>query len=421
MSQEFSQRPDSAVESYHLAIKNLELVESLFNSRHINITQIHQELQKCCEKLENIISEEDTSSPYSVDLLYLKQLILEQIKIMERKYIPQIISSTKVSSKMQHSREDRTQSIINSTIEIPAVNSLREIAGLWDVKKVLKSLVILPRNQPQLFINRRSCNSVLLFGPPGTGKTRLVHALASEANAVLHCISISAMLSPLVGQTEKNMQTVFEYIRKNEKFSILFIDEVDGFCRTRHDSEQDHTRRMKTELMCQMTKMEDVKNMFLICATNCPWDLDTAFLRRFHKRIYIPLPDMVERRELFQLFTKDTPLEEHSEYWDLLIQKTEGFSGSDLFNLVQSALNIPIIELEDTKIWKFVKDGFYEPVVTPGDFNSENLICGELDELPHRSVRARSPQILDLFNSLNSITASVSDVNLKRYEIFISK
>lgn len=178
---------------------------------------------------------------------------------------------------------------------------------------------------------------------------------------------------------------------------------------------------MKTELMCQMTKMEDVKNMFLICATNCPWDIDTAFLRRFHKRIYIPLPNMAERHELFQLFTKDIQLEERSEYWDLLIKKTEGFSGSDLFNLVQSALNIRIMELEDTKIWKFVKDGFYEPVVTAEDVDLEDTICCELDNLPHQSVRARPPQILDLLNSLDSIKASVSVTNMKRYEVFISK
>lgn len=125
---------------------------------------------------------------------------------MHGKITKQAVPSTKVFSKMQESKESTTataQSIVKSTIEIPKVNGLREIAGLWNVKKVLKSLIVLPQKQPQLFINRKAYNSVLLFGPPGTGKTRIVHALASEANAVLHCASISALMSPFVGQTEK--------------------------------------------------------------------------------------------------------------------------------------------------------------------------------------------------------------------------
>lgn len=105
--------------------------------------------------------------------------------------------------KNKKSTVDTALEIVKSTIEIPRVNGLNEIAGLWEVKKVLKSLVILPQNQQQLFDNRKAYNSVLLFGPPGTGKTHLVHALASDANAVLHCVSISSMVSSFVGQTEK--------------------------------------------------------------------------------------------------------------------------------------------------------------------------------------------------------------------------
>lgn len=93
--------------------------------------------------------------------------------------------------------------MINGTLENPRVEGLEQIAGLWDVKKILKSLVVLPRRQPQLFMNRKAINSVLLFGPPGTGKTQLVHALAFEANARLHCITVGDILTPLVGQSEK--------------------------------------------------------------------------------------------------------------------------------------------------------------------------------------------------------------------------
>lgn len=95
------------------------------------------------------------------------------------------------------------EKLINSISEEPKVEGLKKIAGLWELKKVLKSLVILPRSQPQLFINRKAFNSILLFGPPGTGKTQLVHALAYEANAKLCCVTVGDILTPLVGQSEK--------------------------------------------------------------------------------------------------------------------------------------------------------------------------------------------------------------------------
>ncbi|KAJ8924436.1 hypothetical protein NQ315_007232 [Exocentrus adspersus] len=361
-----------------------------------------------------------------VDLFQLQvMLIFKQIETMQREITSQqskkLPTATLVQSQQQKKPEDEVQNMISSTVELPRIGGLKDIAGLWKIKKQLKSLVILPLNQPQLFINHKVVNSILLFGPPGTGKTHLVHALASEAKAVLYGVSISNMLSPFVGQSEKNVQALFEHVRHSEHSSILFIDEVDGFCRTRNNAEQDHSRRLKTELMCQMSKLEGASNVFLICATNCPWDLDTAFLRRFQKRLYVPLPNIAERRELFQLFTRNTPLEVYRNHWSELIEKTDGFSGSDVSDLVQGALNLPITELEDTKIWKPSEDGFYEPIVTAEDFNRDDIVCCDLSDLPFGSVRTRPVQMLDLFNSLDDITPTVSVTDIKKYETFVSK
>lgn len=107
------------------------------------------------------------------------------------------------ANKEQNRNITDQESLINHTLEIPRVEGLNNIAGLWEVKKILKSLVVLPRNQPQLFVNRKAFNSILLFGPPGTGKTQLIHALAFQANANLHCVSVSDILTPMVGQSEK--------------------------------------------------------------------------------------------------------------------------------------------------------------------------------------------------------------------------
>ncbi|CAH1970805.1 unnamed protein product [Acanthoscelides obtectus] len=311
------------------------------------------------------------------------------------------------------------QKIIQQTTEIPRVKSMEEIAGLWEVKKVMTSLAILPRSQPQLFVNHKVSKSILLYGPPGTGKTRLVHALASEANAVLHSVSSSNILSAYVGQSERNLKYLFEHMRTTNKFSVLFIDEIDGFCRRRNAAEQDHSRRLKTELMCHLSKMEENPNAMLICATNCPWDLDTAFLRRFHKRLYIPLPGPSERHALLKLFTQQTSLEIVSSSWQFIVEKTAGFSGSDIYNLVQEALSIPILELQDTSVWKHCTDGFYEPATCECIKDSECLtIFSKIKYLPPCSVRARPPNAEDLLMTIHRIKPTVSAEEIKKFEEF---
>lgn len=177
--------------------------------------------------------------------------------------------------------------------------------------------------------------------------------------------------------------------------------------------------RIKTELMCQMSNMENNSNLFLICATNCPWDLDSAFMRRFQKRIYTPLPSFGERYELLALFTKNTPLDIDSEYCSHVIERTDGYSGSDLSNVVQYAINIPIFELEDTKIWKLCADGFYEPISKKDNYcNMEEIVCSELSDLPPCSVRARNVDPLDLVNALESVKMTVSKDDIKKYSMF---
>lgn len=114
--------------------------------------------------------------------------------------------SKKISSRPNEIKSKEQQdllSMVENTIETPRIQGFKEIAGLWEVKKMLKSLVILPKTQPQLFEKRKIFNSLLLFGPPGTGKTQLVHALAYEAEANLFCVTAGHTMSPLVGQTEK--------------------------------------------------------------------------------------------------------------------------------------------------------------------------------------------------------------------------
>ncbi|XP_072393780.1 uncharacterized protein [Diabrotica undecimpunctata] len=423
MSQE---ETNKILSHYYSAIDCYEEVESLFGFENLDYKNVTAGLQRCCKSIENIIFSENNKCSFLVPLFLLKEhaVVLLAFIENERSVIYTAIKTKKPyeleSTNVQDKEKMALLGVIKSVIETPRIKGLDEVAGLWEVKKLLKNLVILPKTQPQLFKDRKCFNSILLFGPPGTGKTHLVHALAHDAGALLFCVTVGNMLSPLVGQSEKQIKFLFDYIQSQNKFSLLFIDEVDGFCRKRSNSEQEFSRRIKTELLCQMGKIESNSNVFLISATNCPWDIDPAFLRRFRKRMYIPLPDHLERRDLFRMFTSDTPLEKSFNMWAHLIPKTEGFSGSDISDLVQQALNLPILELEDTKIWKTSSDGFYEPI-QPHDFDLEDIICSELDDLPPCSVRARSAQPTDLENAFDGINVTVKRNDIAKYIEFTNR
>ncbi|XP_044265367.1 suppressor protein of bem1/bed5 double mutants-like [Tribolium madens] len=409
------------INCYLSVIEIVEQLVSYFTSAETkHYPLVHQELVNCCQKIDIIITLETNNANFLVALFQQKHQLTFLLEISEKLIQAEIrldINRTINEKPLQEDKVDKITTIIKNSIENPKVNGLSEIIGLYDIKKTLKSLVILPKTQPQLFYNRRICNSILLYGPPGTGKTRLAHALASEAAATFYSISAGDVLSHYVGQTEKTIKALFQHLKKSSDFSILFIDEIDAFCRKRSGSEQEHTRRIKTELMCQMSNIEDCKNMFIVCATNCPWDLDCAILRRFQKRIYVPLPSQFERLEFFQFFTRNIRFEGSYVDWTELLEKTEGYSGSDLNDLIQTALNIPLNELEDTKIWKCSDDGFYEPIMGEQDFSK--VVCSELQDLPSNSVKARNVQMNDFFIASDSVKCTVSQSDVKKYENFI--
>lgn len=126
---------------------------------------------------------------------------LVQRKTIERATVE--VRKQNVEEKSASGSEQGQAEIIASTLQTPRVDGLDDIVGLDELKKTLRVLIILPQTQPQLFANRKTCNNFLLFGPPGTGKTRIVHAIAAEAHAKFHCILASDILSHFVGQTEK--------------------------------------------------------------------------------------------------------------------------------------------------------------------------------------------------------------------------
>jgi len=237
-----------------------------------------------------------------------------------------------------------------------------DVAGLENAKNALKEAVILPVKFPHLFVGKRKpWKGILLFGPPGTGKSFLAKAVATEANnSTFFSISSSALLSKWLGESEKLVKTLFDMARA-ERPSIVFIDEIDSLCSARSDNESESSRRVKTEFLVQMNGVgNDSDGILVLAATNIPWQLDTAIRRRFEKRIYIGLPEAPARATMFKIHLGTTPHELTEEQFQDLGRRTEGFSGSDISTLVHDAIMQPVRAVQSATHFKRIRAPSHE-------------------------------------------------------------
>mmetsp|Transcript_8594 Transcript_8594/g.18530 ORF Transcript_8594/g.18530 Transcript_8594/m.18530 type:complete len:620 (+) Transcript_8594:119-1978(+) len=245
----------------------------------------------------------------------------------------------------------------------------KDIAGLKDAKQALQETAILPLIRPDLFSGLRRPRNILLYGPPGTGKTMLVKAVAHESSCVLFVCTASAMTSKWHGEGEKLLRTLFEVARAAAP-SIIFVDEMDALLSSRKsDGEHEASRRFKTEFMTNMDGIvktggdENGKHLLVIAATNCPWDIDSAVLRRFPRRIYIPLPDSTTRKALLKnLLGKAEDTDLSKEDIKTVVKRLDGFSGSDISSIASEASFGPIRSLGGMDAIQAAKSSDIRPI-----------------------------------------------------------
>ena len=229
--------------------------------------------------------------------------------------------------------------------------SFDDIAELETAKRALIEAVVLPLLMPDFFVGlRRPWKGVLLYGPPGTGKTLLAKALATQGKTTFFNVSPTTFASKWKGESEKLVRILFEMARFYAP-STIFIDEVDSVGTKRHDNEHEASKKVLAEMLVQMDGISEYnsndintdnndenkqKFVMVLGATNLPWDLDDALRRRFEKRIYIPLPNSVGRRQMFNINFKGIKLSDDVDI-DTLIKKTEGYSGHDISSVCREA------------------------------------------------------------------------------------
>mmetsp|Transcript_16360 Transcript_16360/g.52003 ORF Transcript_16360/g.52003 Transcript_16360/m.52003 type:complete len:733 (-) Transcript_16360:63-2261(-) len=244
------------------------------------------------------------------------------------------------------------RAIERDVIEAELGVTFADIASLADAKRLLNEAVALPLLVPEFFTGiREPWKGVLLFGPPGTGKTMLAKAVAGMNGSTFFNCSASTLISKWRGESERLVHCLFALARHRAP-SIVFIDEVDALMTARGgESEHEASRRMKAELLTQMdglTSRAEGARVMVLATTNCPWDLDEALRRRLEKRIYIPLPDQRAREEMFLLNMKGIAVEDGVDP-AALARATEGYSGADIHVVCREACYAPMRRLLASK------------------------------------------------------------------------
>jgi len=231
-----------------------------------------------------------------------------------------------------------------------------DVAGLHAAKEALREAVIMPIRFPHLFQeNRKPWRGILFYGPPGTGKSFLAKAVATEANTTFFSVSSADLVSKWLGESEKQVRMLFELGREN-KPAIIFIDEIDALCSSRGEGESESAKRIKTEFLVQMNGVgNSMEGVLILAATNMPWSLDPAIRRRFEKRIYIPLPQEGARQVMFKIHLGKTPHTLNQDDFRELGKISEGYSGSDIANVVREALMEPVRMVQDATHYKRIK------------------------------------------------------------------
>ena len=265
-----------------------------------------------------------------------------------------------------------------------------EIAGLENCKQSLREAIVLPMIKPELFTGaRKPWAGILLFGPPGCGKTLLAKAAATECKAKFFNVSSADLLSKWLGESEKLISTLFKLARKNAP-SLIFMDEIDSVATKRGErGESGGERRVKTQLLSEIQGLKSThdKPLLVLGATNRPWDLDNAMLSRFEKKVYVPLPDLPARSAIFKIHTAGVNSSLSDEDFIELGVRSDGYSGRDISYVCREVIMLPVRELD----------------------------MGGLLENSDQEVKVRDINVHDFKTTLKKVKAMTTDTDLKRY------
>lgn len=347
-------------------------ISSEHTQAQIGLAKTFYQLKKygpCSVLLENLIHHKKVKE-LDASLLYTKSLIKEGrlsnaideyqslqnhhpgFKDLEIEDLLKIKSNTPTHINDNLYPEQQT---IN--FQKPSIN-FNDVGGMDLVKKEIELKIIKPLIHPEIYksYGKKTGGGILMYGPPGCGKTYLAKATAGQINSRFYAIGLNEILDMWIGNSEKNLHQVFEMARDN-KPCVMFFDEIDALGASRSDMKQSAGRHLINQFLQELDGVSTSNDGILIMgATNAPWHLDPAFRRpgRFDRILFIHPPDEAARVAILKIKLKDKPVEEID--YASIAKKTDGFSGADLNAMIDRAI--------EQKLESAFEDGVPKPITT---------------------------------------------------------
>lgn len=346
-------RENDALEELKILVKN-QPDNLQFRYQMANIYYHRLETGKAIVLIEDIVKSPEASEELLV--LYLRLLIeekslekaseiYERIKDGNPEFFDEAIEKmaaehfTASDDIIDEANDILRENEIGLAVEKPKVK-FEDVGGMAQVKEEISFKIIRPLQHKELFAayGKKAGGGILLYGPPGCGKTYIARATAGETGSCFISVGIHEVLGMYTGESENRLHMVFDYARRNTP-SVLFFDEADALGASRTDMKTQAGRFLINEFLMEMDgdKFSN-EGILILAATNAPWHLDPAFIRpgRFDRIIFVPPPDTEARTAILRLMLRDKP--NSGVDFDELSQKTQGFSGADLAKIVDLAV-----------------------------------------------------------------------------------
>ncbi|MEQ9304485.1 MAG: AAA family ATPase, partial [Marinoscillum sp.] len=329
------------------------------------------EFAKCSVVLEELLDAENSNIDYLI--LYVRALVreneIEQAIGIYRQILdiqpgfsdPELDSQLRLPDTL--SSIPAIEDELSPFVEKPSIN-FEDVGGMDEVKKEIEMKIIHPLKHPDLYkaYGKKTGGGMLLYGPPGCGKTFIAQATAGQVNARFITIGLNDILDMWIGSSEKNLHGIFEVARDHAP-CVLFFDEIDALGASRSDMRQSSGRHLINQFLQELDGMDNNNEGVLILgATNTPWHLDSAFRRpgRFDRIIFVPPPDLEARASIIELKLKGKPLANID--YSTLAKKTNEFSGADIEAIIDIAI--------EEKLSGSFADGIPRPIETKDLLNA---------------------------------------------------
>jgi transitional endoplasmic reticulum ATPase len=301
------------------------------------------EISKSIVVLEELL--EQHPSDFDLLILYTKALLAEKSNAKAQETYQKAISlnplyrndelDTQFRKSAAAESNNDDQDLENDFVQKPNIN-FNHVGGMANVKKEIELKIIKPLLHPELYkaYGKKTGGGILLYGPPGCGKTHIARATAGEVNAKFINVGLNDILDMWVGNSEKNLHQVFELARANTP-CVLFFDEIDALGASRSDMKQSSGRHLINQFLQELDGIgNNNEGILILGATNTPWHLDAAFRRpgRFDRIIFVSPPDDVAREAILEMKLKGKPIAQVD--YKQLAKKLDHFSGADIEALI---------------------------------------------------------------------------------------